>query len=175
MIVLGYLKNGDVCAKYDRGDSDDWSTISLNDYKYPYDCCSYHRPPQGFKVWDGSPVMKEHIMPTQTYRLKTNHTITGVLRGHTSKGQLLLEAPNSVVYTMNKDDVELDIPYTFAVKAMNSGYRCHYTLTPGVSVIVGDILLSDSGNTYRVMEVDTKSLSPKSQFKGQRVVTEPMS
>lgn len=174
MIIIGFRQNGDIIAKYDRGQPGDWSTISLSDYKDPENNKSYARPQNGFKAWDGKPAERMHIMPIQTYRLKADPTIKGELRGRTGNGDLLLETADGQVYTMNPKHVELDIPFTFSVKAMNTNYRCHYTLAAGASISVGDLLLSKSGNTYVVQQVNTKQLSPKGQFKGVRLLIQEL-
>ena len=174
MIIIGFRQNGDIIAKYDRGLPGDWSTISLSDYKDPENNKSYVRPQNGFKAWDGKPAERMHIMPTQTYRLKADPTIKGELRGRATNGDLLLEHKDGQIYTMNPNKVELDIPFTFSVKAMNTNYRCHYTLAPGASINIGDLLLSKSGNIYVVQELDTKQLSPKGRFRGVRLLTEEL-
>jgi hypothetical protein len=174
MIIIGFRNNGDILAKYDRGEPGDWSKVCLADYKYPEANHSYARPKSGFVRWDRGP-KGAYTMPIQTYRLIENPAIKGELRGRTAKGDLLLETPDGQIYTMSPKYVELDIPFTFSVKATgNKGYNCDYILPDYATVAVGQMLHSNGGHTYIVTRVDTKCQHPKGVFKGVRLLTEQL-
>jgi hypothetical protein len=170
MIVLHITPDNEVWAKYASRDKH-WPITeqTYEDWRSAY---SYHRDMSGFTAWDGEPINEEwnHIMP-QRYR---NHagTIKGVLQGKTSNGMMILETDSGNITTFQPHELVEDLPDTFRAKAVSGGhYTCHYIAPTGVQIYLGDILVSDSGNMYRVMDVNTKARSNKGVFKGCMVST----
>lgn len=176
MIVIGFTAYGALIAKYDHGTNRDWSRVTLENYENPQAAGSYTRPVSGFTAWDGAPAERMHPMPTNRYRsIVGDPTLYGDLRGRTSKGHFILEMDDGSMVTCPPDEVELDIPFTFSVKATgNSSYRCHYTVPFGAHIKIGDLLHSNGGHTYVVTAVDTKCANPKKEFKGVRLLTEAL-
>lgn len=130
-----------------------------------------------FTRWDGHP--KARTLNEDTTNIMTQYcashdkTIRGTFQGRTSDGKLILETASGHIITMHPNVAEEVIPFTFEAKSANSSYRCHYTLSnPRSMVNVDDVLMSKSGNIYTVTAVDTKSRSPKGEFKGSRLVRE---
>lgn len=79
----------------------------------------------------------------------------------------------SSLQSFHPSELEEIIPYTFLAQTPNGLYKCHYKCVKGL-VALNDVLQSDSGNIYVVKELDTKVYDYKSEFKGKRLVTEPL-
>lgn len=179
MIVIGYMANGDLIAKYDHGTFRDWAKVTLKDYDEPQHAhATQIRKPSGFTAWDGAPAERMHPMPQIKYRVISDPEIKGILQGRTSTGQLILEVPQKgipYVNVYNPDQVEEDIEFTFSVKSVANNYRCSYT-APEMSGTIqpGDLLFSATGNLYAVTAINTKDRNPKGMFQGVRLVTAPL-
>ena len=122
----------------------------------------------------------ENTMPKsgQLYSTKTETVLYGTYMCTDSKGRYVLEMKSGgePVLAFMPDDVEKIAPYTVkvvAVNAENRGYSAHYALSEG-SVVVDDLLLSDSGHLYRVKQLDTKFETPKT-WSGVKLAATPLS
>ena len=87
--------------------------------------------------------------------------------------KLVLSIDGGGYEAFHPDDVEEVMPWTFSAVVVGQNdhgraHECHYSFAEG-KVDPGDLLLSESGNFYRVKEVDTKYRNPKKEFKGSRV------
>lgn len=108
------------------------------------------------------------------YSFVDNGTVKyGTHIGTNSSNQLLIEEKGSGrIYTLNRNDVDEVVPYTFSVvDVMDDLSTTHYIGTPD-TVKKGDILLTAKGDLVKVVAVNTKSKTASTTFKGRRVVTE---
>jgi len=134
------------------------------------------RPMSDFVPYDTTetPTHKsESIMTAKLY--KTIDGDYGTLLTKDSTGNFVLELKgNKGVKAYAENTLEEVAPYTFSVRGMKPGnvYTCAYTGVSGCTA-VGDILLSDTGNVYRVTGIDTKDADPKGEFKGVRLTSTP--
>lgn len=177
LVVIGFHPDGRIIAKYDSETYADMNRVKDWDFRNPlFASGTQKRIASDFVRWDGAPIKKVHYtMQDKVYRLKADHKVKGILRGHAGNGNLLIEGPDGEIYNMEPRFVELDLPFTFSVKSTtNSGYTAHYILPAGASVRVGDLLHSNGGHTYRVTAIDTRAFNNKGTFKGVRLLTEPM-
>lgn len=179
MIVIGYMANGDLIAKYDHGTFRDWARVTLKDYDEPEHAhATQIRKPSGFTPWDGTPAERKHPMPKLRYRTINKSASDQVLKGTylntTSKGEIVLELDAGYVNTYHPDQVEEDVEFTFDVKSVANNYRCSYT-APEMSGTIqpGDLLFSATGNLYAVTAINTANRNPKGIFQGVRLVTAP--
>jgi len=175
MVVIGFDIYENVLAKY-WGLAHHWE-IFQDCYDNPEAHKDQRRPQSQFKPWDKAPINKQVYKPMNNYKTKFGDIpFTGTQRGVTSSGQVILESTNGVIGVFDSSRLELNIPFTFSVRAINHNnhYSCHYTLSAGVSVNVGDVLMSKKGNIYTVVNLDTKNKNPKKEFEGQRLVTRPL-
>ena len=171
MTVIGYDGN-EVIAQYGPDpspESFDRPDLALS---------TYTRPHWGFTPWDKEPVKVTSKM-AKTFQTKEKNSRRGVLLSKSSNGAFVLELEDGSVEAFLEDDIYEVVPFTFSVKSVSSNYpvssnyRIHYLLESG-NVEVGNLLLSDSGNLYLVMEVDTRSARPKGTFQGVRLKTEAL-
>lgn len=165
MTVIGYDGN-EVIAQYGPDpspESFDRPDLALS---------TYTRPHWGFTPWDKEPVKVTSKM-AKTFQTKENLIRRGTLLNKTSNGAYVLELEDGSVEAFDPNDIFEVVPFTFSVKSVSSNYRTHYLLESG-NVEVGNLLLSDSGNLYLVMEVDTRSARPKGTFQGVRLKTEAL-
>lgn len=173
MIVLNVEADGEVWAVYaSRNQFYPIEPWHYDEWRHAY---SYHRPTDGFTHWDGDPINLNwnYIMPNRYKSLKQPH-ISGTFLNTSSSGQIIIETDRGDIVVLDAQDAARDIPYTFQAKATNNSYTCHYTLPDGASVQKGDLLISESGNTYVVKAVNTENINPKGVFKGHRVVKEAL-
>lgn len=171
LCVIGFDTDGDVIARYCNRYHD---PITEQNYKHPTREFDYIRPQDAFVPWDGKPLTMKVLKP-MSKRYKT------IQNSGTSKfGRLLvvdgnnfvLKMDNGEIHEFTQDQLTEDIPFTFEVRSISQHkYRCHYSLPAGVGhVCKGDVLLSNSGNIYVVIRVDTKDSNPKGVFEGTRFV-----
>lgn len=173
MIILHIEPCGEIWAVYaSRNHFYPIKPWHYEDWRHSY---SYHRPKNGFTLWDGDPINYDwnYIMPNR-YKSLTQPHISGVFLNTSSSGQIIIETDHGEIIVLGAQDAARDIPYTFQVKATNNSYTCHYTLPDGASVSQDDLLISKSGNIYVVKAVNTEHMSPKGQFKGHRVIKEEL-
>ena len=170
MIVLHISSDGELWAIYAR------STCGYHVTRWHYEnyreAYSYHRPCSGFSVWDGQPINTEwnYIMPRR-YRTIKDPAVAGIYMNTTTTGDIVLELDNGNVQVFKSHHLEEDLPNTFRVKATANNYSCHYEVPRGAVIKIHDTLISESGNVYLVMELDTKNRNPKGVFKGRRLLT----
>jgi len=177
MVVLGVTDYGTVQAAYCHYE---YNPVTKEYYHNPAYFSDYCRPQNGFVKWDGAPLkFKVYTPMILRYKTRPGHEFfAGELVSHTNNKTVVIRLDNNQGFKeFNVNDVVQDVPYTFAVKVPGSNhntYRCHYTLAPGVSVEIGDALLSNSGNVYIVTAVNTNNHSPKAQFSGKRLITKEL-
>lgn len=170
MVVVHIHSDGRLRAKYAHK-----GLILKSDYNYPYDMpysCKT-RYPNEFVSWDGKPINKGHYIMSkeQIYMSTVTPTVKGTKRGETSTGELIIEDSVGNIYTIPKEYAIEILPNTFKCRALNGSYSCHYLVPEGVNVDYNDLIISESGNVYTVIAVDTKALTNKGVFKGKRLVT----
>ena len=173
MIVLHIDNGGELWAVYAR--RDDYSHITRWHYQNYRDAYSYHRHHTGFSKWDGKPINTDwnYIMPRR-YRTIKGPAAAGIYMNTTTAGDMVLELDSGDVQVFKPHHLEEDLPDTFRVKATANNYSCHYEVPRGSEIRFHDTLISDSGNVYLVMELDTKNRNPKGVFKGRRLLTEQL-
>ncbi len=169
LVVIKHGTNGVIYAKYANHDC---YPVTVEDY----DTSSYssmstqRRHFNEFVPWDGDPISKVHFLMPNRYKSISRPHICGTYMNTSSNGHIIIECDNGKIEVLAPNDAARDIPFTFQAKSMNSPYKCHYTVAPGVRVAEGDLLLSATGNLYTVIAVNTEQCNPKGQFKGKRVV-----
>jgi len=177
MIVIGITPDNEIIAKYDHGTNDHWNQVTLEDYKNP-ECAhlTYTRPMSGFAAWDGKPAERMHPMPNNQYNITRGayKGSCGTFLNKTSTGKFVLELTNGDVVTVAAKSVSEVVPFTFEAKAIANNYRYTYEAPEGSTICEGDLLMSNSGNVYAVLQTNTKSRYPKSVFAGRRLVTEAL-
>lgn len=169
MIVIHIEDSGRIIAKYANSTR---YPVTKKDYQEPYFACSTQkRQSDEFVVWDGKPINKkvQTIMPNR-FKSKSMADVSGTLLNTTSRGDIVIEDDNGGVHVLSPSDAVRDIPFTVEVKSINSSYRCHYILSKDADVVVGDTLVSKSGNYYTVVRVNSECATPKGEFKGHRLV-----
>lgn len=171
MIIIGFTDDGQVIAKYDRGDNS-YCGVTKEDFKNPLNACSkYIRDREGFVPWDGvsptKPTTPNYIITKGEYKGKK-----GTFMGVTSRGKNVLVLENDEVITINSKSIEEIKLNTFSVKAVNTNYRCSYIVPQGYTICKGDLLVSDSGNLYFVTQINTKNTNPRGVFSGARFIRE---
>jgi len=173
MIVLHIDPDNVIWAVYANRDGN-WP-ITKDHYKDYKHFASYHRHISGFTAWDGEPINKKwnYIMPRR-YRSIAHPNISGVYMNTATNGDMILELDDGKIQVFKPHHLEEDIPDTFRVKATGNNYSCHYQVPRGVTLQVGDILVSESASVYVVQEINTKNLNPKGVFKGRRLITEAL-
>jgi hypothetical protein len=101
----------------------------------------------------------------------------GKLQGRTNDGAMIIELDRGEIVIDDSGEFVKDVPLLFSVRATNgSKYRCFYEMPRDVHISIGDFLVSDSGNFYKVMSVGDEHghHNVKGVFKGQRVLTAPL-
>ena len=173
MIVLHIGDDGDVWAVY--ASRNEYYPITRNHYIEWRPAHSYRRHHTGFSKWDGQPINYDwnYIMPRR-YRKKSDASEAGVYLNSMRNGDFVLEMDNGSIGTFPQSQLVEDIPETFRVKSMHNNYSCHYELPAGVRIQTKDVLISDTGNVYVVLETGTLNRNPKGVFKGSRLVTAPL-
>ena len=174
MVLIGETSNGYLLAQYDNNPM--WSPVVQDSFEQPdiYKDQKRHRSdPYGFVPWDGAPNLNQKWTLTMDYQVINNPNQTGTQVGRTKDGMTILEFDDGSIDYFAADEIERVYPYTIHVKGVNSrSYDCHY-IVPRNAVKVGEMILSDSGNLYTVVKLDTKKPSAK-VFKGKRVVTQEL-
>lgn len=171
LVVLHVSTTGQVRAKYAK--NPDFPVLREH-YINPYcaqNCQTRHF--SDFVPWDGRPISEKHyIMPRTNNYISNNGQIFGTHIGTKSNGVMLIEDKSGNVHHFHPTAVRPGIPFTFMVRSVSHpSYSCHYTLGKNhTSVSVNDLLLSKSGNLYRVININTEHLDPKGEFKGTRLV-----
>lgn len=123
------------------------------------------------EIQEGNTEMKNKL-----YQTKESTPRFGILLAVNSQGKLVLEMKGSGdVLAFDKADVEVVMPYTFAVKFPNTGTEYHYLGTEG-EVEVNDLVMLDSSpigkfDIARVTAVNTRSESANVVFKGSKILT----
>lgn len=103
----------------------------------------------------------------------------GTYLARNSSGQIVLEMKASgVVKAFNEDEIEVVMPFTYAIRFEKGGKFYHYLGKKGM-VETGDILVGwsqfhDKLQMVEVMDVDTRSEAAKKEFPGQKVVTQKL-
>ena len=175
MVVIGFDSVGHVIAKYDHDRLWDYSRVHNSDFSYPLASTRTQiRSAPNFVKWDGDPVKKVFYTVSNRYKSIKQPHISGEFLNTSSSGAIIIEQDNGSIVVLDAQDAARDIPFTFQAKSTNNSYSCHYTLPAGASVEVGDLLVSQSGNTYFVRAVDTQWPNPKGPFKGHRLVKESL-
>lgn len=178
MVVIGFTSSGVMIAKYDSEDYHIDRRVKDSDFANPkFASGTKKRYPNEFVKWNGPPATKVYYtMATKIFKINAG-TFTG-LRGtflnHTSNGDFVLELENGEVRSFHPSIVEEVIPFTFRAKSIANNYRCTYVAPAGSTINVGDILISDSGNVYCVLETNTKEPVTKGVFTGRRLVQEQL-
>lgn len=97
-----------------------------------------------------------------------------------SAGRTVLEMKGTgEVKSFEKQEVEVVMPFTFAVRFLKNGKQYHY-LGEKDNVQVGDVLVGFSQfgdhslQMAEVTAVDTKSEMATKQFVGRKLITEPL-
>lgn len=178
MVILSISQNGFTIAKYDK------YPISEDSFRNPLHASgTQRRHLHRFTAWTGGEEYqldhpcsekgrKQRKKPmSQQYR--TNHFATSVIGtrvGTAKNGDTILEMDRGGIEVFDPKNLIRVVPFTFQVKAVSgNGYRCNYTLAPGLRVQLNELLMSESGNLYAVIDVDTECEHPKGQFKGHRI------
>ena len=93
--------------------------------------------------------------------------------GTNSQNQYLIEEKvTGAIHVLEKTNLEEVLPYTFSVSMDGADY--HYVGKPD-TLSVGDLLLNVEAKNPRVAVVtaiDTKNKTPRSKFKGRKLVTQ---
>lgn len=139
----------------------------------------YTRSASGFVMWKENETKKEENAMPKLYQTKEKTARYGTYLAKNSDGKIVLEMKDSsnMFEAFDPKDVEEVLPWTFYAVVVGAGsgrrHECHYS-TKKNAVNVGDLLLSDSGNLYRVKQVNTKCADPKKEFAGARLQTEKL-
>lgn len=172
MCVIGFRANGDLMAKYLGKYNDTYITPAC--YKRPEEYYSYCRPVSGFAAYDKPYPMKVY-KPMTTYKtIPPELPFSGKQIGVAQNGNFVLENEHGVIRIFKPSEVVENVPFTFRVKSTSSNMKCDFLLSAGVAISVHDMILSNSGDLYTVIAVDTKSRNPAGTFVGRQVVTKPM-
>lgn len=98
--------------------------------------------------------------------------IIGTLIGHASQGRLVLEFTDGRVEAVPPSLVKPYGERVIRVKAVKGSYQCCYIIPDTAKVHDDDILLSDSGNLYRVINENvTEPTCVKGPFKGKKMIS----
>jgi uncharacterized protein YodC (DUF2158 family) len=146
-------------------------------FENPREYSDQHRHISGFTNWDGHPMarqLNEEISMSLRYMTNFGAQRSGTYLTRTSNGDFVLEMDDNVVESFHPSELIELIAYTAKVQSVKTSYSCEYSFAQGVTVSEGDLLISDSGNMYKVMKTNTKCRQVKKEFKGRRLVTEPL-
>lgn len=109
------------------------------------------------------------------FKTATGATVYGSYLATNQNGQWVMEEKgNGQLHTVNKNDAEEVLPYTFSVKMR--GNTTHFVGTPD-QVCVGDVLMYTGGDYPEiavVSAVNTKNKNARAKFTGRRLVTEAL-
>lgn len=164
------------------GDAYHIITAEYYDPKAKMKCLSKTRHEFDFTFWEEKVDVEDEVetydrKDIMLYQTKEKKPRYGTYLANDSQGRIVLEmkSPSGVfVEAFKEDDVEEVVPYTFEVEPFRTSRvnrnNWHYISQEG-QVVVGDILLSDRGNMYRVVRVNTKNKETKKEFKGRKLVT----
>lgn len=172
LVVIDHLTGDQIRAKYANHDH---YPVTAKDYEEP--CCAMstqRRHFSEFVPWDGEPISKVHFLMPNRYKSRSMPDVYGTFLNTTSRGDIVIEDDQGGIHVLSPSDAARDIPFTFEAKSVNSSYRCDYTLPKGVSVDVGDLLLSSTNNLYVVTKLDTERTNNKGEFKGHRILKESL-
>ena len=142
-----------------------------------YDTSRRWRAASDFRRYQGD--TPETATETKTamatlYQTKTGEVEFGTKLAVNSKGQLVLEMKGTgEIRAVDPKEVEIVRPYTVQLQNMASGQMAHRTAVKG-TVAVGDLLVDNSGQFCRVVDIDTKNPSPKGKLTGRKLVTEAL-
>lgn len=150
------------------------------------DLSQYWRNAKDYVFWDGIKnaytISKPYVhrnnrnrVVDETHLFKTKTGKIGTFITTEQDGNIILRMNNkkNSLQSFHPSELEEIIPYTFLAQTPNGLYKCHYKCVKGL-VNLNDVLQCDSGNIYIVKELDTKAYNYKSEFKGKRLVTEPL-
>jgi hypothetical protein len=117
--------------------------------------------------------------PVQTLYSFTvdGQTRYGIHIGTNSKNQYLIEEKTTCeIHTLNKEDLEEVLPYTFDIRYPGNPTKYSFIGEPD-TVVKGDVLLQIDDNRIQqvvVVEVDTKSKKATKRFSGVKLLTQPL-
>lgn len=177
MVVIGFTSSGVLIAKYDAESYSEMNRVHDSDFANPqYASGTKKRYPNEFVKWDGAPATKVYYTMSKSYYITSGlcRGLTGTLLNTTSDGALALELSNGDVRAFAIHNLKEIVPFTFRVKSIANNYRCTYEAPAGTTINVGDLLVSNSGNVYCVLETNTKERTSKGTFAGRRLVQEEL-
>lgn len=90
----------------------------------------------------------------------------------TSKGDVVLQFDDGQVRNFNTGDVVRVTPHVFRAQALKSSYTCYYD-DPNDLARCDELIVSESGNLYKVIWVGESDVRTKGEFYGSRLVTQP--
>jgi uncharacterized protein YodC (DUF2158 family) len=146
-------------------------------FENPREYSDQHRHISDFTNWDGHPLarqLNEEFPMNPRFQMNSGALRCGTYLTRTSNGDFVLEMDDNVVESFNPSELMEIIAYTAKVQSVKSSYTCEYSFAQGITVYEGELLISDSGNMYKVMKTNTMCRQVKKQFKGRRLVTEPL-
>lgn len=132
---------------------------------------------QGTQVICDAPTPKQYMLK------RVRGAVTAVIGDHiatTRTGLYVLEMTDGEVITMHPDNLQ---PYErkshrviHVVSAKpRSAYACYYSVPLESDLKEDDLIMSDSGNIYRVVMSDVqRPVNIKAPFKGKKIVTEDL-
>lgn len=189
--VLAVFPDGRVRAKYCHN-----SRVEANDIKSPllaHGCQT--RNHAEFVFWDGKKPYgmnqgfydNRHIMPRilqqkeeemplkyMPLRIRGNQThIIGTVVGSTLNGRKILEFGDGRIEAFYDSEIRLYQERVIQVVSLkNDTYTCFYRVPALAEIHVDNLLMSDSGNVYRVIHNNvTRDARIKGAFKGKRLLT----
>lgn len=169
MTVIGFTPADEVIAQYGTCPTEE-------DVRNPeYARSTYTRPHHRFTQWDGknqyTKFPKGIKMARQFYVLGSAAMIGSFMQTSTL-GHFVLEFPDGLVAAYNPHELEEVTPKTFMVKGITIGGKYSFLNPQGVEFQKNEILLSDNGDMYIIIDVDTKNMSNSLRvFSGSRVQT----
>lgn len=152
------------------------SLISTEDFKTYQKLTTAFEQRQPQMICD-APTPKQYMLK------RVRGAVTAVIGDHiatTRDGHFVLEMSNGTVNVVHPGDLQSYEPKTHKVIHVvsakpRSAYSCYYSVPLDSTLKEDDLIMSDTGNIYRVLMTDVqRSVNIKAPFKGKKIVTEDL-
>lgn len=171
MCVIHIDDKGNVRAKYANKHYNPVTKEDFDDPEYAESC--YTRHFTGFVPWDGNPKEGYIQMPKLNYKTPDGSLVS--IRGRNKDGAKICEFEDGSVGIFQSSELEEIVPYTILVQGFTySRERAHVEVDEALDIVVGDILLSNRGEFYSVLELGTKSKRPVNTTFVSKLITEKL-
>jgi hypothetical protein len=147
----------------------------------PWDGGTASTMPQRTKRWykqNNPQQLTEKNEMSKSYKVKMTSRLreyAGLIGQHlidTQLGDVVLQFGDGQVRNFSTLDVTRVIPHVFRAQALKNSYTCYYD-DPSQLASCDDLVVSDSGNLYRIIWVGQYDGYTKGEFQGSRLITQP--